>query len=98
MSQFRPLEGDKDLPAPQMLIDNIGTEHLLVDTVTTAACEAMKNDGSDWYPCVLIELEGRFNRTEVEGAQKAVLNIEAAIILYQNLEHTLAYLIQEGLI
>lgn len=95
MSEFRPLEGDADIPEAQMLVSNIGTDHLLVDTMTTCGAEVMKNDGSNWQQTIIVEFEGRFNRTDREGSMKAVLGLEAAVILHQNLGHSLLALLGE---
>lgn len=94
--RYRPIPGDGEIPEVQLMLGRLGAEHLLVQTVTTMAVEAFKDDGSNHQHAVVVELEGRFNNTTTPGTQLAVLNLEAALILYSTLEHTLAAIIDQG--
>lgn len=98
MTSFRPIPPDRDLPEPSLLIASIGKNHLLVESVTTSAVEMMKNDGTDWYPGIIVEFEGRFNRTDLTGVNMSVLGVEAAVILYKGLQHSLGALVDAGLL
>jgi hypothetical protein len=95
-SNFHPIEADIGMPEPTAMIERIGQKHLLVQSITTCAAEMMKSDGTDRRAGIVVELEGRFNRTEREGTQSAVLSVEAAVILYKNLEHSLGVLMDMG--
>lgn len=86
---FKPIASDAGLPLPILAVGNIGSDHLHVETITTFAAEAFTNDGTDHQHAVIIELEGRFNRTTTTGTAKAILSVDAATTLLETLFHTL---------
>lgn len=96
MADFRPIPGDEHHPVVIEALGSIGTEHLLPTTVSTFAAEAMQDDGTHHQWAVIIEFEGRFNRTDQNGTQKVVLDYEAAMILLGNLHHSLVALTAAG--
>ena len=90
---MRPIAPDIGLPEPTKMVESIGQKHLLVQTVTTGAVEMFKDDGGDYRYGVILELEGRFNRTETPGHHKVILDLDAAVILYKNLQHSLGVIL-----
>lgn len=83
-----------DVPDAQMAVEAAGQNHLLVKTVGTSAAMMHQVSGG-YYPAVLLSLQGRFNRSEVEGTQDAILHVEVASHLVDTLTHTLAFLARQ---
>ena len=97
-SNIRPIESDIGIEMPTRIIESIGQLHLLVQSITTCAAEMSKLDGTDRRGGIILELEGRFNRTEVSGHHRAILSVEAAMVLYDNLAHSLGVLLKSGMV
>jgi hypothetical protein len=86
---MQPIESDIGVAAPMQMIERIGQQHLLVQTITTSAVEMMKLDGTDRRFGIVLELEGRLNRTEIAHVQQAILTTEVACVLLDNIVHSL---------
>lgn len=96
MGDYRPIPGDEQIPEVTAVLGSIDAAHLLVDTVTTVGAEAMANTGGDHEWVVIVELEGRFNRTDQAGHHKAILGFDTAMTLLATLHHTLTALVAAG--
>jgi hypothetical protein len=91
--KYKHIPGDDGLPMPAMMMAKFETgEHLLADDISTMAVEGMANDGSHWQPMIVVEAQGRLNKTSERAVQKMSLSKEAAIVLMGNLYHSLQVL------
>lgn len=91
---YGPLDDDAAIPG-SIVVEAIGQldeTALLVDTVSTYAAEAMQNSGRHHQHVVMLELEGRHNRTDERGKALGILDPQAAAITIGNLVHTLEVL------
>jgi|SRR6478736_6193930 len=91
-TEFHPIPNDPDAPIVREFI-SIDKSWVMcqVGEIISAAVLGVNSETGEYQPIVLVEADGRINKTDESARVRFALSPEAAVALRDDLIHTIAF-------